>query len=71
MKNESKLTWKDVVRDALLEIGNSGHLDDINSRIEGHWKTKTNPTWKDTVRQTLQQYSISYRILRKFDMIAK
>ncbi len=61
MKNDSKLTWKDVVRDALLEIGNSGHLDDINSYIEGHWKTKTNPTWKDTVRRTLQQYSIFYQ----------
>ncbi len=61
MKNESKLTWKDVVREALAGIGNLGHLDDINSQIEGHWKTKTNPTWKDTVRRTLQQYSIFYQ----------
>ena len=61
MKIESKLTWKDVVKDALLEIGSSGHLDDINSQIEGHWKTKTNPTWKDTVRRTLQQYNIFYQ----------
>jgi len=61
MKNESKLTWKDVVRGALLDIGNSGHLNDINSQIEGHWKTETNPTWRDTVRRTLQQYSIFYQ----------
>jgi hypothetical protein len=29
MKNESKLTWKNVVKDALAKIGSSGHLDDI------------------------------------------
>ena len=58
MKNESKLTWKDVVKEALLEIGTSGHLDDIYSKIKGHPKTETNPTWRDTVRSTLQQYSI-------------
>jgi len=58
MKNESKLTWKDVVKEALSEIGTSGHLDDIYSKIMGHPKTETNPTWRDTVRRTLQQYSI-------------
>jgi hypothetical protein len=51
MKNESKLTWKDVVKEALLEIGSSGHLDDIYSKIKGHQKTETNPTWRDTVRR--------------------
>jgi hypothetical protein len=61
MKNESKLTWKDVVKEALLEIGNSGHLDYIYSTIKGHPKTETNPTWRDTVRRTLQQYSIFYQ----------
>jgi hypothetical protein len=61
MKVDIKLTWKDVVKEALSNIGNSGHLDDINSQIKGHWKTETNPTWKDTVRRTLQQYSIFYQ----------
>ncbi len=61
MKNESKLIWKDVVKEALLEIGNSGHLDDIYSKIKGHPKTETNPTWRDTIRRTLQQYSILYQ----------
>ena len=61
MKGDIKLTWKDVVKEALSKIGNSGHLDDINSQIEGHWKTQTNPTWRDTVRRTLQQYSIFYQ----------
>jgi hypothetical protein len=61
MKNESKLTWKDVVKEALVGIGSSGHLDDIYSKIKGHPKTATNPTWRDTVRRTLQQYSIFYQ----------
>ena len=61
MKNEIKLTWKDVVKEALTEIGSSGHLDDIYSKIKGHSKTETNPTWRDTVRRTLQQYSIFYQ----------
>jgi hypothetical protein len=61
MKGDIKLTWKDVVKEALSKIGNSGHLDDINSQIDGHLKTETNPTWRDTVRRTLQQYSIFYQ----------
>ena len=44
MKKESKLTWKDVVKEALSEIGTSGNLDDIYSKIKGHPKTETNPT---------------------------
>ncbi|HEY9205727.1 MAG TPA: hypothetical protein VIO58_07370 [Candidatus Methanoperedens sp.] len=61
MKNESKPTWKDVVKEALADIGTSGHLDDIYSKIKGHPRTETNPTWRDTVRRTLQQYSIFYQ----------
>ncbi len=61
MKNETKPTWKDVVREALTEIGAPGHLDDIYSKIKGHPKTETNLTWRDTVRRTLQQYSIFYQ----------
>ena len=60
MVDDIKLTWKDVVKEALSKIGNSGHLDEINSQIEGHGKTETNPTWRDTVRRTLQQYNIFY-----------
>ena len=61
MKGDIKLTWKDVVKEALAEIGSSGQLDDIYSRIKGHPKTETNPTWRDTVRRTLQQYNIFYQ----------
>ena len=55
---EEKFTWKDVVRNALLELGGQGHLSEINKIVEGHPKTKTNPTWQDTIRRVVRQYKI-------------
>jgi hypothetical protein len=56
--DKQKLTWKVVVRDALLELGGQGHLSEINEIVEGHPKTKTNPTWRDTIRRVVRQYKI-------------
>lgn len=56
--NMQKLTWKDVVRDALLELGGQGHLSEINKIVKSHPKTKTNPTWRDTIRRVVRQYKI-------------
>ncbi|MBN2380052.1 hypothetical protein JXM67_09660 [candidate division WOR-3 bacterium] len=56
--DKNVLTWKDVVRGALLELGGQGHLSEINKKIEGHPKTKTNPTWRDTIRRVVRQYKI-------------
>jgi hypothetical protein len=56
--NEQKLTWKEVVKDALLELGGQAHLSQINKKVEGHPKTKTNPTWRDTIRRVVRQYKI-------------
>ncbi len=56
--NEQKLTWKDIVRNALLKLGGQGHLSEINKIIESHPKTKTNPTWRDTIRRVVRQYKI-------------
>jgi len=56
--DRQKLTWKAVVKDALLELGGQGHLSEINKIIEGHPKTKTNPTWRDTIRRVVRQYKI-------------
>jgi len=56
--NEQRLSWKDVVRDALLELGGQGHLSEINKIVRGHPKTKTNPTWQDTIRRVVRQYKI-------------
>jgi len=56
--DKRKLTWKDVVRDALLKLGGEGHLSEINKIVEGHPKTGTNPTWQDTNRRVVRQYKI-------------
>lgn len=56
--NEQRLTWKDVVRNALLELGGEAHLSEINKKVEGHPKTRTNPTWRDTIRRVVRQYRI-------------
>ncbi len=56
--NKQRLTWKDIVKNALLELGGQGHLSEINRIVEGHPKTKTNPTWKDTIRRVVRQYKI-------------
>lgn len=55
---EQRLTWKDVVRDALAELGGEAHLSEINKQIERHPKTRTNPTWRDTIRRVVRQYKI-------------
>jgi len=61
--SKPRLTWKDVVKDALLELGGQGHLSEINKIVEGHPKTKTNPTWKDTIRRVVRQYRIFEPVL--------
>lgn len=56
--SEPNLTWKEVVRNALTELGGQGHLSQINAVVRGHPKTRTNPTWKDTIRRVVRQYAI-------------
>ena len=53
-----KLTWKDVVAEALRELGGEGHLSQINEQVEGHPKTATNPTWRATIRRVVRQYKV-------------
>ncbi len=61
--NKPELTWKDIVRDALLKLGGQGHLSEINKIVEDHPKTKTNPTWRDTIRRVVRQYIIVEPVL--------
>jgi len=57
MKHEEH-TWKDVVADALRELGGQAHLSEINKILENHPKTATNPTWRYTIRRVVRQYKI-------------
>lgn len=56
--DKQELSWKDVVKDALLELGGQAHLSEINKIVKGHPKTKTNPTWRDTIRRVVRQYKV-------------
>jgi len=56
--SEETLTWKDLVANALRELGGQAHLSEINQKVKGHPKTKTNPTWQDTIRRVVRQYKI-------------
>ena len=56
--SDSGQTWKEVVRQALAELGGQAHLRQINDIIKTHPKTLTNPTWKDTIRRVVRQYAI-------------
>ena len=47
--NEQKLTWKDLVKDALLELGGQAHLSEINKKIEEFNQTET--TMSDLIRE--------------------
>ncbi len=55
---QEQLTWKDVVADALRELGGQAHLSEINKKLKSHPKTATNPTWRDTIRRVVRQYKI-------------
>lgn len=55
---KATLTWKELVKAALSELGGEGHLSEINKIVEGHPKTRTNPTWRDTIRRVVRQYRI-------------
>ena len=54
----SELTWKDVVAEALRDLGGEARLRDINERVASHPKTDTNPTWRDTIRRVVRQYAM-------------
>jgi hypothetical protein len=51
-------TWKDVVAEALRDLGGQAHLSDINAHLASHPKTATNPTWRDTIRRVVRQYRV-------------
>lgn len=56
--NSPDMTWKNVVKDALLQLGRKARLHDINEIVRHHPKTRTNPTWGATIRRVVRQYKI-------------
>ena len=52
------MTWKELLKQVLGDLGGEADLPEIYSRIEGYEKTLTNPTWQATIRRTIRQYNI-------------
>ena len=50
-------TWKNVVRQCLVDLGGNADLDAIYSKVAGSGfeRVSTNPHWKERVRATLNQ----------------
>lgn len=57
-KDTTSESWKDVVRQALAQLGGQANLKQMNEAIMGHPKTRTNPTWRDTIRRVVREYAI-------------
>ena len=57
-----KLTWKNIVANALSHLGGQGHLSQINETVQNNPNAKTkvanNPTWQATIRRVVRQYKI-------------
>jgi len=52
------VTWKELIKKTLEELGGEASLPEIYEKIEGHDKTVTNPTWQATIRRSIRQYNI-------------
>lgn len=57
LRKRPNQTWRDVVVSAIQKLGGRASLDDLYREVEGHEKTKTNPTWQEKIRQVLRQYT--------------
>jgi hypothetical protein len=52
------ITWKQLVADALYQLGGEGSLKDITARLKDNPHRPETATWKATVRRVVRQYSI-------------
>jgi len=55
-RTRSKMSWLNVVQNAMERLGGKASLADLYREIEGHAKTKTNQHWKEKIRQVVQTY---------------
>lgn len=55
-RTRAKLSWFNVVMNAMEKLGGKASLKELYKEIEGHAKTKTNQYWKEKIRQVVQTY---------------
>lgn len=52
------ITWKQLVADALQDLGGEASLKDITAKLEKHPDRPETATWQATIRRVVRQYSI-------------
>ena len=51
-------TWKELVADALQQLGGEASLKDITAKLASNPKRPNTATWQATIRRVVRQYSI-------------
>jgi hypothetical protein len=51
-------TWKQLVADALQELGGEASLKEITAKLEKHPERPQTATWNATIRRVVRQYNI-------------
>jgi len=52
------ITWKQLVADALQELGGEASLKEITAKLEKHPERPRTATWNATIRRVVRQYNI-------------
>ncbi len=61
LRQKTKLTWRDIVKDAMEALGGKARLNMLYNELAGHAKTKGNQNWQAKIRQTLQVYTNDFK----------
>ena len=56
---DATASWREVVVDALRNLGGQGRLSELYAALEGHPKAGANRNWRAKVRQTLARAGLS------------
>lgn len=71
LTDKTMLTWREVVRDALLELGSTAHVKEIADRLLKHPKGRNNRHIHAKIRQVCQTYTIFQHVSPKGSGIYK
>jgi hypothetical protein len=52
------ITWKQLVADALQQLGGEASLREITSKLKNNPQRPQTPTWQATIRRVVRQYKI-------------
>jgi len=52
------ITWKQLVADALQELGGEASLKEITAKLEKNPERPQTATWNATIRRVIRQYNI-------------